>query len=258
MGSVRINHSPCPVSLLAPVIIGGLIAAGGAIAGGLMGKSSPAEARNPYEDSPYGRWLSKHGPGVWNQQLSYATNMLDNPYGLGRGAKTAMARNMRNTAGAGYGASQRQIASQRGLSGLSGGGGDASRRQYLSGQNYASQIGRGLNQIEVLDAMKMDEQRARAENMLMNIGKESPAYSQIASQNYWNMMNYNQAQDQATMMGIGQMAGYGADMYTASQQNNPYTNNYAYGGSGYSPGGYGGTPTDNSAGGTTMGNQGFA
>jgi len=213
--------NPTPISLLAPAIVGGLIAAGGTIAGSVLGKTkAPA---GPAEDPQYA-WLRKQGPDMWNALKGQGMNLMQNPYGLEPEARAAMARQARSGAGAGYESSKRNIKRELQLSGLSPGGGESDRRQYLAGRQFGEDIGAAYSDIEVLDFQAREQQRARGENLLMNLSTSSPAYSQVASQNYWNGLNYMQAQNAQMSQAIGGAMGAGYDMYM--QYKNPYQNPY--------------------------------
>lgn len=212
-----------------PAWVAPLIAAGGSILGGMLSKKDGGPDSPPEYD-----WINQHGPGIWSSLREQGQSLMGDPQGLGQTVKAGMARDYRASASAGFQSSRRQNEMRTQMAGLSPGGGESARREFLASRGFAEDVGRGLSQIEILDFQAKEAQRARGENLLINLTRNAPAYAQLASQNYWNSLAQSNLESQA----IGGAIGDAYDMYWMGQNPNqdPYNTGQGGGFSDWQPG----------------------
>lgn len=181
------------------------ITAGASLLGGLFGSPDPPR-------DPSAKWFKKHGSGILSDLKDQGYNLMDNPYGLGD-SKQHMMNVARDTATAGYGDALRQRQQSNAIAGLNPSGGSAARMDYYAGRQMAEGLNRTYSQIEMADFQARESQIARGENILAAITNKNPIYSQMASQNYWNQLNYENDFNQS----IGQSIGATYQNYLAGQ-----------------------------------------
>lgn len=211
-----------------PFIIPAAISAGGAILGGLLGKSDPAKMPNP----PEYEWVKRYGPGIWNQLKDRGYSWMDNPYGLG-----PLGQQMKSSARMGaatqFAGAGRDIAQRMSQQGMSPVGGTANRQAYYGRQGFQENLFNQELQIDKMEYLAQEEQRNRGMNLLLSLSSRNPAYAQIAAQNYWNELNYANQQNMMMAQGIGGAANAAAQYYAMSKmpQYNPanyYYNPYSF------------------------------
>ncbi len=203
-----------------PAWVAPLIAIGGSMLSSYLSKQNQKDGP---PNAPEYDWIKSHGPGIWSQLSASGMRNMNRPEGIGQTVKAGMARDYRASSSAGLQGARRQNEMRTQQAGLSPGGGESQRREYLASRGFAEDVGRGLSQIEILDFQAKEAQRARGENLLINLTRNAPAYAQLASQNYWNSLAQSNLDNQA----IGGAIGSAYDMYYNAQ--NPYTNPYSTG-----------------------------